>query len=209
MSQKRITIAPDDSVTVRLRNVRLSFPALFEPRAFSSDDNKGDASKATYQATFLMPKPDKGDPEGNAKLLLEGIAHVVKTAFKGKHPGKDKVALRAGDEKGERGIDGYDDTMCFCSSNSRKKIPVVDRDLTPLDESDGKPYAGCYVNATVRLWPQDNKYGKRVNAQLRAIQFFADGEPFGEGAVDANEEFADESGEAPAAAGGIDDESAL
>lgn len=176
----RITIAQDDSVTVRLRNVRLSFPALFQPRAF---EEGGDAS---FQATFLMDKDSE-----DSKLLAQGIAHVVKTAFKGKHPGPDRVALRSGKEKGDRGIDGYHEDMVYLSSSSRKRVPVVGQDMTPLEEADGKPYAGCYVNATVRLWPQDNKYGKRVNAQLRAVQFAADGEPFGEGSVNAEEEFAD------------------
>lgn len=186
-TSKRVVIGTDDSVTVRLRNVRLSFPALFKPRAFE------EGNEPSYQATFLMAL--KGDKEGNAEFLKQGIAHVIKTGLKGKHPGAEKICLRSGKEKGERGIDGYDENMVFCSSNSRKKVPVVDRDLTPLTEEDGKPYAGCYVNATVRLWAQDNKFGKRVNAQLRAIQFFADGEPFGESAVDPESEFANEAGD--------------
>jgi hypothetical protein len=188
MSQKRITQAQDGSVTVRLRNVRLSFPALWEARSFEEGGAK------SFQATFLMDKPSGKDKEENAKLVLEGVAMVVKSGLKGKHPGKEKVCIRSGEEKGERGIDGYNADMCYVSSNSKKKVPVVDRDLTPLDESDGKPYAGCYVNATIRLWAQDNKYGKRVNAQLRAMQFYENGEPFGEGSVDAAEEFGDESG---------------
>ena len=35
---------------IRLKNVRLAFPSIFEPKAF---DEK---SKAKYQATFLVPK---------------------------------------------------------------------------------------------------------------------------------------------------------
>lgn len=192
MSQ-RITQAPDGSVTVRLRNVRLSFPALFEPRAFDGDGDGDKKKDASYQATFLMAKPGKDPKDDNAKLVLEAVALVVKAGLKGKHPGKEKVCIRSGEEKGERGIDGYHADMCYVSSNSRKKVPVVDRDLTPLSDGDGKPYAGCFVNATIRLWAQDNKYGRRVNAQLRAIQFWGDGEPFGEGAVDAAEEFGDTS----------------
>lgn len=186
MSQNRITLAQDGSATVRLRNVRLSFPALFEPRAFEEGKDK------TYQATFLMPKSGK-DPEKNSEYLKQAIDHVVKHAFKGKNPGADRVCLQDGNKKAERGIDGYADVN-YCSSNSRKKVPVVDRDLTPLDESSNKIYAGCYVNATVRIWPQDNKFGKRVNAQLRAVQFFAEGDPFGETAVDPAEEFEAEDG---------------
>jgi hypothetical protein len=60
---------------------------------------------------------------------------------------------------------------------------VVDRDRTPLTASDGKPYAGCFVNAVVELWAQDNQYGKRINASLGGVQFAADGDAFGGGGV--------------------------
>jgi len=55
-------------------------------------------------------------------------------------------------------------------------------------EENGKPYAGCYVNMSIRLWAQDNQFGKRVNAQLRAVQFVKDGEAFGDKPVDPQKE---------------------
>jgi tripartite-type tricarboxylate transporter receptor subunit TctC len=55
---------------------------------------------------------------------------------------------------------------------------VVGRKLEVLTEDDNKPFAGCYVNATIRLWAQDNQYGKRINAQLRAVQYVKDGAAF-------------------------------
>lgn len=180
MSQKRLIIdTKDNSVTVRLRAVRLSFPSLFKPRAFQEDQ------EPKFSATFLMPKT--GDVEENAKLMQQAVNEVIKLAFKGKSPGAEKLCFRDGATKEE--VDGYGDDVMFVSSNSSKKVPVVDRDLTPLVEEDGKPYAGCYVNATVRLWAQDNKYGRRVNAQLRAVQFLRDGEPFGNSQANPEEEF--------------------
>lgn len=179
---QRLTIGQDGSATVRLRNVRLSFPALFEARSME------EGKKPTFQATFLIDPQDE-----NAKYLKQGIDALVKSAFKGKHPGRERVCLRDGADKAERGIDGYEG-MWYCSSNCVKAPPVVDRDLTPLTAKDNKPYAGCYVNATIRLWTQDSKeWGKRVNAQLRAVQFWGDGEPFGEGSANTEEEFADTS----------------
>lgn len=199
MAKPRITENKDGSVTVRLRNVRLSFPSLFKPRAFEA------GKEPTYQATFLMPRV--GDPEENLKLMQQGIALVVKNGLKGAHPGADRVCIRSGKEKGEAGIDGYSDAIAFCGSNSRKRPVVVNRDLTPLNEEDGKPYAGCFVNASVRLWAQDGaknpKWGKRVNAQLRAVQFWADGDQFGESSVDADDEFESEDGGEPSAAGDL------
>lgn len=196
MAIERINLNEDGSAIVRLRNVRLSFPALFEPRSFE------EGGSASFQSTFIMAK--QGDPEQNAQYMSKAIAHVIKTGLKNKHPGRDKVCLRDGQEKGERGIDGYDDTIYYTSSNSRKQPTVVDRDLTQLSAKDNKPYAGCYVNATVRLWAQDNKYGKRVNAQLRAVQFYADGDPFGESSANAEDEF--ESADGMMSEGGNDED---
>lgn len=194
MSKPRIVENKDGSVTVRLRNVRLSFPALFKPRAFEPGKDP------THQATFLMPR--QGDPEKNLELVKQGIALVVKNGLRGVHPGADRVCVRSGKEKGERGIDGYNADIAYLSANSKKRPIVVDRDLTPLTGEDGRPYGGCYVNASVRLWAQDGvknpKWGKRVNAQLRAVQFWAEGEPFGESSVDANEEFEEGEGGEPA-----------
>ena len=174
---KRVSAADDGSVVLRLRGVRLSFADLFTPRAFEEGDDP------TYSATFLMPK--EGDPEKNAAYAKQAVAHVIKAGLKIKETAlsADRRCLRDGALKED--TDGYDDTILFLSSGSKKKIPVVDGDLTPLGEDDGKPYSGCYVNATVRLWAQDHKkYGKRVNAQLRAVQFVKHGEAFGSGGVD-------------------------
>jgi len=54
-------------------------------------------------------------------------------------------------------------------------------------EDDGTIYAGCYVNAIISLWAQDNTYGKRINAQLEGVQFCNNGEPLGAGGIDVDE----------------------
>lgn len=164
---------------VKLTNVRLSFPQLFKPKAFE------EGGELSYGAAFILDKTK------HAKLITEfkaAVAEIANEYFKGKLPPmvKQKHPLRDGSEKE---TDGYGDGVMFIGSRNKKRPTVVDRDMSPLSEEDGKPYAGCYVNATVRLWVQDNKFGKRVNCQLRAVQFVKDGEPFGQAPVDANEEF--------------------
>ncbi|WP_244126983.1 ssDNA-binding protein, partial [Xylella fastidiosa] len=64
-------------------------------------------------------------------------------------------------------------------------------DRTPLAAQDGRPYAGCYVNANIELWAQDNNYGKRINASLGGVQFLRDGEAFAGGGVASVEDFED------------------
>jgi hypothetical protein len=81
--------------------------------------------------------------------------------------------------------------MAFKAGTTRRPT-IIDRDKTPLVEEDGKPYAGCYVNAVVDLWYSDHpKGGKQVLGNLLGVQFAKDGEPFGSGAVDVDDEFDD------------------
>lgn len=171
---------------IKLTNVRLSFPNIFKPKAFE------EGQEASYGATFILDKSKHG---ALIKEIRAGVKEIAEEYFKGKVPGMvaQKHPLREGAEKEE--LDGYGDDVMFISSRCKARPTVVDRDMTPLTEEDGKPYGGCYVNATLRLWVQDNKFGKRVNAQLRAIQFVKDGPAFGQAPVNADEEFENLDGE--------------
>ena len=168
------------SDTIKLTNVRLSFPFIFEAKAFEEGGN------ASFSASFIL------DKEKHAGLIKEVKAKVNELAneyFKGKVPGsvKQKYPLRDGAEKEE--VDGYGESIMFLSARSKTRPTVVDRQLNPVTATDGVIYGGCYVNATIRPWVQDNKFGKRVNFQLRAIQFVKDGPAFGQAPVVAEEEF--------------------
>ena len=163
---------------IRLKNVRLSFPSLFEARKFAPTDAKGAVS-----ATFLLDKKVNAIEIAEIKRAIDGL---VKDNFKGKHPGARNVCLREGSEKPD--TEGYGDGVMFISARTDKRPQVVNRDLSALTEADGKPYAGCYVYATIEIWPQDNAYGKRINAKLRTVQFYKDGEPFGAGQIDVRKE---------------------
>lgn len=180
MSQKTV-----DPNIIRLNNVRLSYPNLFV--ATSMEEGK----KPTFSASLLLNKKQ------HAALIKEietVTARVALDEFKKKVVLK-RQPLRDGNEKD--GKDGYGDEVMFVNAKNEKRPVVVDRDLTPLTAEDSKPYAGCYVNATIRLFAYDHKTGgKGVSASLRAIQFYKDGESFGAGPVDAEEEFEKVSNEA-------------
>jgi len=162
---------------IKLKNVRLSFPNLFKPKAF-------EGSEPAFSASFLL---DKRKHAAQIEEIKSAIAKLVKEELKGKTP--KGTCLHDGSEKPD--TDGYGDDMMYVSARSKKRPAIVDRDKSQLGEDDGKPYGGCYVNAIVRLWAQDNNYGKRINASLRAVQFAADGEPFGEAPVNTDEAFDD------------------
>jgi len=165
-----------DPGIITLPNVRLSFPHLFTPHAME------EGQEQKFSATFLF------DNNEHAALLDKIDAQIDRLAldeFKKKI--NFKRCLRDGNEKSE--LEGYGDGKSFLTASNKARPGVVDRRLNPIVESDGIIYAGCYVNATIRLWVQNNQWGKRVNAQLRAVQFVKDGESFGAGPVDATKEF--------------------
>jgi hypothetical protein len=94
--------------------------------------------------------------------------------------------------------DGYANQFYIRASNQVRPT-IVDRNRATITEKDGKIYSGCYVNAIVSLWAQDNKFGKRINANLRGVQFAADGEAFAGGNAARADEF-EQLEDAPAAA---------
>lgn len=161
--------AKDPNIIV-LKNVRISYPTLFKPRA--SEDNPQADPK--YSASFIL---DNAKDAAQIKLIQSRIDAIVKEKFKGNAKLLKGVCLRDGAEK--EGTDGYGDGTHFVSTSSTRRPQVIDTQKQPLTVDDGKPYAGCYVHASIRLWAQDNKFGKRINAELRAVVFAKDGEPLG------------------------------
>jgi hypothetical protein len=169
---------------ITLKNVRLSFAsALFKAESVNEGDPK-------FSSTFLL---DKTKDRAQIDAIKAAIA-AVKTEKWGDAASKvKKICLQDGEPMDEDGVrspkyDGYAGHLFISASNS-KRPSVVDRDKTQLTAEDGKPYSGCYVNAVIRLWAQDNKYGQRVNASLEAVQFFRDGESFGAAPVDIDKAF--------------------
>lgn len=163
---------------VKLNMVRVAFPDLFEATQF--EEGKGPKN---YRATFLVePNSD------NHKAVVNAMQEVAKEEFKD----KAAVTLKAASEDSKlrllvdgnsKTYDGYAGMLALSATrNMEKGRPLVlNNDKTPLTQVDGKPYAGCYVNATVELWAQNNRYGKCVRAQLLAVQFAKDGDAFGGG----------------------------
>jgi hypothetical protein len=156
-----------ESYEINLRNVRISYPHIFEPYSYQGE------GKPSYSATFLLHK------EQHAALIKDIVARMKALAgesFKDKKlPPSDKLCLRDGDQSGRPESEGH---WTMAARESTRPL-VVHRDMSPLVESDEVIYAGCIVNARIRLWAQDNKYGRRINANLLGVQFVGDGERLG------------------------------
>jgi hypothetical protein len=167
-----------------LKNVRLGFPNLFTATTV------GGEGEPRYSAMLILPPDHPQMAEVKAKMLA-----VAKDKWKDKGQAiytqlekTDKLALHDGDTKAQ--YDGVAGNFFISAAAQVSARPtVINSDKTPLTEKDGKPYAGCYVNVSIDLWPQDNKYGKRVNAQLRGVQFVRDGDAFAAGRPADSDEF--------------------
>lgn len=182
-------MANPTSAPVKIRRARLSFPRLWEPKAFQ------EGQKARYEATFLLDPSDKVH-----QATIESISNVVSELAAEAYPNakeREKFLKVYKSSFGpaedlDKDYDGYEGMFVLPSHNTQAPV-VIDKDKSPLGEGSGRPYAGCYVNGSVSFWLQDNQYGKRINVNLRGVQFVEDGEAFGAGSVNADEEFDDES----------------
>ena len=168
---------------VLLKDARLAFPNLFEPTTVAGE------GKPRYSATLLIPAD-----HGQLDEIKKKIEAIAKDKWKDKAGAllsglykTGKVALHDGDEKAQ--YDGFPGNMFIAAAAQENAAPtVIDRDRSPLSARSGKPYAGCYVNASLEFWVQDNQWGKRVNCTLRGIQFLRDGDSFSAGRpADADE----------------------
>lgn len=171
---------------ILLKDVCLAFPNLFEPTTFNGE------GKPRYSATFILPADHPQLEEVRKKIEAvarekwkDKAASTLTSLYK-----TGKVALHDGDEKAQ--YDGFAGNFFINASAQENAAPtVIDRDRSPLTQRSGRPYAGCYVNASLEFWAQDNAYGKRVNAQLRGVQFLRDGDSFSAGRPASSDEFED------------------
>lgn len=150
---------------IKLSNVRLSFPSLFQRAEFNGEVGK-------FEATFLIEKGSK-----NAEKIQAAVDAILKEN-KAKLAA-DKICLKDGDLKD---YDGYAGNLEL-KGTSNKRITVINRDKSPIVEDDDIVYAGCYVNCVVDLWFMDNNFGKRVLCNLLGVQFSKEGEAFGAGGL--------------------------
>ena len=173
---------------VRLKNTRLSFAHVFEPQPGMINEETGKPGEPKYGASFLI---DPATEDGKTNLAnLKKAAEQVKKAQWGDNIPKlrpDRVCVRDGSLEEWDGYEG----MIYVRATNSKKPPTVDRDRSELSKESGKLYSGCYVNAVVRIWAQDNKFGKRLNASLEGVQFLRHGDAFGYKQIDPNEAFED------------------
>ncbi len=171
---------------IRLDNVRISFPHLFETSTFAGQDT------GKYEATFLIPK---GDPQ---LAKIDAAAKEVAIAKFGEKKAlalleqikktDDRYLLRDGDLQ-------RDEYAGYMTIKAKSAIPPRVMGHNPKIELTKETfrnliYSGCFVNGSIEIFAYDNmKSG--VSASLRGVQFVKDGDAFAGGAPAKPEEFED------------------
>ena len=160
------------SQKVKLTNVRLAFPNLFQPDQYGR-----------YGATFILPHDS-----ASYKAMKSALKAVAEADLKGKMPSPSNLCLKDSTEKADYA--GFEEGTSYVAASRKegfKPNQIINRDKTPC-ESESVMYPGCYVNAVVNVWAQDNNYGRKLNAELVGVQFFKDGERLGRGSTSIDED---------------------
>jgi hypothetical protein len=169
---------------IKLTNVRLSFPDLFEAVEFKAGDGK-----PRFNATFLIEPGSANDKAIQAAIKEEALAKFGKKAdalLKQWENNSQKYCYLDGNTKEYDGYEG----MMYLSCHAKAKPTIVDKDRTRLEPEDGKPYAGCYVNAMVSIYAQAGE-NPGIRAGFSGVQFARDGDAFGGGRPASPDDFDD------------------
>ena len=173
---------PRRAVTLMLKNKRLGFADLAEPRSVNN-------GKPSYGARLII-EPDDADVKAieaaikevataqwkdKADAVLEGLGEKNRIAFTRKpYRNASGEIYKAFEGKFSLGV----------SAPETKRPTYFDEYGKPLEGSavPAKIYAGAYVNMKVEFYPLLRDDGNRINCAVLGVMHAADGESFGGGA---------------------------
>jgi len=155
--------------TILVKEVRLSYPHFDKPWALGGD-------KPKYSMTGLMPKTPA---YAKSKALLDAVIQKVAADKQNPSLPASQRFVRDGDETDKRSFKGHWTINASEETRPGLRGRGVDRvtggaRIIPPEEAVEVFYPGCWVNMLIKPWWQSNTYGKRVNANLVAVQFVRD-----------------------------------
>lgn len=197
---------------VILRNARLSFNDIFEPKSING-------GKPKFTGTFICSDDTKvkfANKDGKQVLVahekFEDVCnHVLKEKF-GKVPAKaQNWAYNKADGSTTRDEytnddgdywAGFDaDTFYISAGKPADKckngqLTVLDQRREAIEANSGLLFSGCYVNVVLDVYAYDGDSGKGVTASLEGIQLLKRGDALGMTQIDAADDFEEEEIEA-------------
>lgn len=178
MPQKVVTQSP----------CRLSYPALFQPRA--PKDGQGDPK---YQALLLIPKSDTTTVNAMLTAIQTEMAEAAAPAGKwgGRAPAQPTISFYDGDLPNPRSGESWGEECrgyYLLRASSARQPDVVDEfGQKVLDAT--KFYAGCWCYFSINFAAYDSNGNKGVGAYLNCVMFARDDEAL-DGHASAKEDFA-------------------
>lgn len=159
---------------------RLSFPELFEPKAFENNAPK-------FSTMILIPKSDKATLQALKAAEKEAAEAGRHTKFGGTVPAKVKSIIHDGDEEAEDYPERKGHWRLNVASNIKFRPQVVDKNLQPvIDQSE--VYSGVYANVSLTAFAYNTNGNKGVTFGLNNVQILGYGENLA-GGVSAADEF--------------------
>lgn len=176
---------------MKITNVRLSHSKLFKPEEYTPGDGRPRRS-----ANFLI---EKSDPQvklieaeilakatedfGNAAKAVKWLASVrgqkTQDCFRPYPDDPENLMNLASHRAAKAGPVGVFDNVVDMDAPIN---PVTGRrPVRDLLEIDGRPYDGCYVNATFDIYVQTKGENQGVRCGLVGVQFAKDGDAFSGG----------------------------
>ena len=185
------------SEIIMLTNTRLSFPQLVEPKAFMEGGTKkysadliiDPASDDWKKVMAQVMKVAQEKWNDQAQQILQFVQSDRKLRCYGM--GQEKV-----NSKTLQVYEGYMG-MAYLTTSNANMPQMIETSGKAVDPTNTmayqalarKLYGGARVNAAVKIWPQQNQFGRGIRCELVALQFSKDDTPFGDAAPDASSLF--------------------
>lgn len=170
--------------SIRIDNVRFSYPHIDAPYESENDDGQ---KKAAFSIAGMMPKETHTEAKNLLKEVIQGL--LTKNDVK---VGTGFWCLADGDKLAEEddGKELY--AGHFIVKASEKRRPSCRKrtgEIMSEREIEDEIYGGMWGNILIRPWYFNGKarngktYPKRILANLIGVQKVRDDDPFGEGRV--------------------------
>lgn len=173
-----------NNTSLMIKDVRLSYPTLAKPESYNNGAPR-------FGASFHMEKDSD---------THKAVVQAMLACAKEKWGEKGAAELKACMENTQR---------CCLQKGAVKKVEDTLMVLTAYNKAERPPslflgnrepvrgetdiartfYAGCYVNAKITFWAQDNAHGKAIRASINGIQFNRHGDPFASNSSASADEF--------------------
>jgi hypothetical protein len=170
-----------------LKMKRHAFPAIGRTSAIGDGEpaygtrliiDPKDADVAVIDKALEEVAVAKWKEDGKAVLAM--LKEEKKVCF-------EKAPYRS--KKTGKVYDGFEGMYHLGTRNPKTQPTVFDKygePVTDPNKIEQVVYSGCYINAKVELWAQDNSFGRRINCSLLGVMFADDGTSFGGGAAPAS-----------------------